>query len=74
MEWLLIVMTMGYHGPQTVADSGYVNEGFCKKAGAEVVMRLHELEVAEEKRRTTAYTQAYNAKKWSFECIQVRKR
>lgn len=74
MEWLLIVMTMGYYGPQTVADGGYVKEGLCKKAGSEVVLRLSELEVSEEKRRTVGNTQAYNAKTWRFECIQVRKR
>jgi hypothetical protein len=79
MEWLLIVLTMGYHGPQSFGDSGYAKEGFCKKAGADVVKRLNDREMAEQQRKTVVNvtggtSEGYSAKVWAFECVQVRKR
>lgn len=79
MEWLLVVMSMGYHASPAVGDGGYTTEDLCKKAGSEVVTRLNALEVAQQKRHTTVHstggtTEAYRAKSWVFECFPVRKR
>jgi hypothetical protein len=77
--WLLVMSSLGLHGPATFSDGDYRSLDACQRTGQNMVVLLNEREIELEKQFTSVHknlqltTKAYSARIWEFECFPTDK-